>query len=885
MKEGPENSKNENQEKPRPNRVRGYLEKEFGTPESRRIERSGYLTITRGGNGFVSTPKYGDVQIQKESLSTAFGGDYVEVKVTKGRTKDSVPEGNIVGIEHKRDMFVGDIMSKKFPEGNTEFLLKPQGTLRDHPPFILTGNVPRNLQEEDKVLVKFKKWDDSSKMPQVDFIQKLGVSDDLDAERRAIPYIYGFSPEFPKEVEAEAKKISETEREISKEERLWRKDLTHLPFVTIDPEGAADIDDAVHVEKLDNGNIRVIKAIADVSHYVKPGSAIEKEAIKRGTSVYFPNSKETLHMLPSVLSSDLCSLNENQERRAFCFILEINPKTGEVVEKEFKKAIIKSQKQFSYKKAQEMLQRELKRTENKENETEKKWFGLKKKTTEQGLVTTQAEPEEHAEMLKLAWEVTRSLKDARIKAGAVELGNSSERQHQFNKSGEVTQITSKKKYDTMSIIEELALATNRAVGEFLVEMYAGNKNFTILRTHPAPRPDKILELKKVLLNLSKEDNDEDKKESWKEKRERKESEEGERANLKKAAGLISEKGAVTSEGLSRLLTLIAGHTTEELILERVLRAMLKASYTTEEMGHFSLNFDLYAQATSPIRRLADIFVHRSLWRNLDKDHLTRSDMNEYLQIAQIATERSRAADKAQQEMEELEDTAYFAKPDEMIKERKAQIVDVFDNGVRLRDKKTGVEGILWRNRLGHDWILDSKDETLVHRKTKKKYKLGETFSVSVDKTDFSQRRIHWKPFAEEVKSPRTKNGTTPKPPEKPLTKEGVGTKEVDHRTRINEIYKSFNLDAFPEKIRKNPEQARKITLIAGILNAIRDMKDLSQWPNDFQYTKTGKISFIGKFENGDVRLSKESILFPETPEKFLQALEKFLANLEEKKKG
>ena len=448
-----------------------------------RMGRTGYLAITRNGNGYVSTPHHGDVSIESSNLRTAFAGDLVTIKITKQREGHRAPKGEIVNIQHMRQLFVGDIQTNQ----DGTFTMSPQGTSRQLPPFTFTTPPPKNTEKGDKVLVKLKRWDNSNDAPEVEFVKNLGPSGTISVERDAIPYAFGFSNKFPEAALKEAEVISKTMREITPKEREWREDLTKIETVTIDPQGAGDIDDAFSVEALPNGNYRTVVYIADVSHYVKPGSEIDKEAERRGTSIYLPNN--TIHMLPPVLASDLCSLNEGEERRSYAVIFEMTPK-AKIVSRRIMKVLMRSDKQFSYKNAQETLDREIKRRENKSTFLNKLTYTLTGNTTET------VEQEEYAETLYNARKLAQGLEKTRLANGAVEFTNNrSERQYQFNRKGDATQVSSKKEYDTQAIIAEFALAANTAAAEIVTEYYAGNSNFSIFRDHQPPHPEKILQVK------------------------------------------------------------------------------------------------------------------------------------------------------------------------------------------------------------------------------------------------------------------------------------------------------------------------------------------------------------------------------------------------------
>ncbi len=701
-------SPKKSQEKIKRPTLRQRYERTFGTEESKRLAISGYLHITRRGDGYVSTLKYGDVFISAENLKTAFPGDYVTLvdKKPKKRAGRKAPEGIIAEVKPTRELFVGDLREVKMAGGNTEFILSPENVHRDVS-FILSGNVPRNLKESDKIVVRFISWDGSSdKMPRVEFVKRLGKSGEFRAERDAIPYAYGFSTEFPKEVLDEANEIAQTQRDISPEERAQRTDMTDKPFITIDPHNAGDIDDALYVEKQKNGNFKVHVAIADVAHYVQPGSAIEREAEKRGTSVYFPH--EVLHMLPPVLSKDLCSLVPNEERRASLYTVEINAKGKIVTPMTFEKAIIKSARKFTYAEAQRLLDKEIERIQNEKDHE----FGNLFRRLVFGEESTQGAAKPNAEMLRAAWNAARALKRHRLNTfGSVELGSDVESTYTYQK-GELVSVKAKTLQDTNSLIEEFALVSNWGSGEKISQKYAGNNKLSmaIFRGHDMPDPQKMQKLKKQL----------------------------EKLGLTKAARTIPKKGEMDAHAMRRLQREIDESSAEEMVRVQIIRAMNKARYTPKPEPHFSLGIPRYAQVTSPIRRIGDIFNTRALEK---KTPLLREDMDRNLLISQRATERSRAADRAQEEMEKLVNADFVSKQKERTKVRKGQITDVQPGKIEVMDLDTGIEGVVYFK--GEEWKFDGQNWLLANQKTGEQYTIGDKLNVSVKNTNIARRHIEW----------------------------------------------------------------------------------------------------------------------------------------------
>ena len=707
-KQAPEETSPEQKEVIKRPTLKQRYERTFGTEESRRLAISGYLHVTRQGDGYVSTLKYGDAFISAENLKTAFPGDYVTLDVkTKRRRNGRGCEGSISEIKPMREFFVGDLREVKMPSGNTEFILSPENTGRNVS-FILSGNVPRHLKEGDKIVTRLVTWDGSpDKMPQAEFVKKLGRSGEFAAERDAIPYAYGFSTEFPKEVLDEANEIARTQREISPEERARRVDMTAKEFITIDPHNAGDIDDALYVEKKKNGNYKVYVAIADVAHYVKPGSAIEREAEKRGTSVYFPH--EVLHMLPPILAKDLCSLVPDEERLASLYTVEINARGKVVTPMTFEKAIIKSKRTFTYAEAQRLLDAETQRVREARDHEFGNWF----KRAVFGEKSTTEEPRPHAQMLATAWDAARALKNHRLNTfGSVELGSDVESTYTYQK-GELVSVKAKALRNTNSLIEEFALVTNWGSGEKISRKYAGNDKLSmaIFRGHDMPDPEKMQKIKRQLAKLG----------------------------FKRAAHAIPKNGEMNAKLMTQLQREVDDSPVEEMLRVQIIRSMKKARYTPRPEPHFSLGVPRYAQNTSPIRRNGDIQNTRALEK---KTPLLREDMDRNLLVSQKATERSRAADTAQEEMEKLVNAQFLSTQKEKVKVRKGQVTDVRPGEIEVMDLDTGIEGIVRFKR--EEWNFDGKNWVLKNAKTGEQYAIGDQLKISVNKTNIARKEVEWK---------------------------------------------------------------------------------------------------------------------------------------------
>ena len=304
----------------------------------------GVLEITSTGRGYVVCEEMeADVLVEQRNLNKGFNGDRVTVAVGRMNNKNKY-EGRVVEvIERKKEVFVGVFQrSKDYAFVNTR-------NARMYTDFFIDKEEMKNYKEGEKVAVKIKSWESSKNSPEGEIIKSFGFGDDL-LDAYSILYEYGLSTEFDDKVEEEAEKIKPT---IKKEEVKKRRDMRQETTFTIDPEDAKDFDDAISFRKINKNTQEVGIHIADVSHYVKPGSKIDEEAQNRATSVYLVD--RVIPMLPETLSNNLCSLRPDEEKLTFSavFILDNN---GDVKEEWFGKTVTKSDCRLSYDEAQYIIE-------------------------------------------------------------------------------------------------------------------------------------------------------------------------------------------------------------------------------------------------------------------------------------------------------------------------------------------------------------------------------------------------------------------------------------------------------------------------------------------------------------------------------------------------
>jgi ribonuclease R len=393
------------------------------------------------------------IEISTRFLNTAMANDKVEIKIFT-KTRSGKPEGEVIKvISRAKSIFVGTI----------EVSSKGMLAIPDDRKVRVTVKIPQekigSLKDQDKVRVRITKWKSYPEYSEGDVITLLGKKGENSTEMNSIAIDKGFDIDFPETVLAESNIVFKNNQTISEEEYAKRKDLRDTLTFTIDPKSAKDFDDAISFKKLTNGHFEIGVHIADVSHYVTEKSELDKEAYKRGCSVYLPD--RTIPMLPFELSDNLCSLNEGEEKLAFSAIFEVDEK-AHVHTKWFGKTVIKSDKRFSYESAQEVLN---------------------------------AKSGEHFETLNSLNTIAKLFKKEKFQKGAIDFERE-ETAFELDEAGRPIRIYKKEILDTHKLVEEYMLLANREVAEFVFkhEKKSGTPFPLPYRIHDLPDKEKINEL-------------------------------------------------------------------------------------------------------------------------------------------------------------------------------------------------------------------------------------------------------------------------------------------------------------------------------------------------------------------------------------------------------
>lgn len=537
-------------------------------------------TIDRNNNGKTHLiPDDGGekIFIADRNLGHAMKNDKVRVLVYAKRSGRQT-EGEVVEIiERNRTTFVG-VMNIV---GGVSFVVVDNRLLSND--IYIPHNKLNGAKDGQKVFVKMTDWPEKAKNPFGEVIDVLGEVGENNTEMHAILAEYGLPYSYPEELTALAEQIDTT---ISDDEIKHREDCRGTTTFTIDPVDAKDFDDALSYKQLDNGNVEIGVHIADVSHYVTPHSPIDKEAFDRATSVYLVD--RTIPMLPEKLCNMVCSLRPNEDKLTYSVLFEMNDK-AEVINYRITKAIICSNRRFTYEEAQTIIE------------------------TQQG---------EFCQELLAMNALAIQLRANRFKSGAISFERSEVR-FNIDEQGKPLSVYFKEAKEANKLVEEFMLLANRTVAEHIGKVKKGDKAKTfVYRIHDEPNQEKLANFSQFISRFG--------------------------YKLK-----TSGKKNEISSAINRLLDNVAGKREQNLVETLAVRSMAKAIYTTDNIGHYGLAFDYYTHFTSPIRRYPDVLVHRLLFSYLQGGSSVKEETYEKMcehcsDREQVAASAERASIKYKQ---------------------------------------------------------------------------------------------------------------------------------------------------------------------------------------------------------------------------------------------
>ncbi len=623
-----------------------------------------------------------DIYIAAQDTGVAMHGDKVVVRLDKERLQHKPadkPSGRVIRILERANTTIVGTLQKT----NRFYYVVP-----DDPRFVndIYTKPAHHAQVGDKVVVQLADWPSRHVNPEGDIIERLGKSDTPGVDILAIIRKYHLPTRFDDRTQQEADRLPER---ITRSEIEKRLDLRDKFIITIDPDDAKDFDDAVHVEPLPNGGWRLGIHIADVSHYVRPHSALDREAQARGNSVYLVD--RVIPMLPERIANNLCSLRPLEDRLAVTCFIEFTPKLT-VRKTEFARSVIHSRHRLTYKQAFAILNRR----------------------------NGGADPALAGELHKM-WSLASKLRAQRFTQGALAL-DFPETKVRLDANGKPTLIEKVENDISHQLIEEFMLAANEAVARHI----ANRQHPGIYRIHEDPDPDKLRDFREY------------------------------------ARSFGIKVGDVTHRReLQKLLAHVKGKPEEYAINLSLLRSLKQARYATQPVGHYGLAKKFYTHFTSPIRRYADLLVHRALFEMLegarDRDALqprrmaTSSSPSKLAELARVCEHISRTertAAEAENESVELKKIEYFH---HLLQTGKPVVFDAVVCGVRnfgvfVELPDTLVTGLVHISSFEDDFYhYDQKRERIVGKRAKRVVAIGDKLRVRVQRVDIFKRQIDFRP--------------------------------------------------------------------------------------------------------------------------------------------
>lgn len=621
----------------------------------------GTIQLTQRGSGFVVCEgEDKDIFIAPQNIGQALNGDIVKVRVfKKGQKRD---EGAIIEIkERARTQFVGTLKTK---EGGA--LLIPDNN-RVSTEIQITKENLNGAREGEKVLVKIIAWPKSTGLPYGEVLAVLGMPGTNDTEMLSILYNQGIDPIFPQAVIAEAEFVP-TDLDLKELEN--RRDFRSITTFTIDPLDARDFDDAISFLKLDNDHYEIGVHIADVSHYVRPGTAMDIEALRRSNSVYLVD--RVIPMLPEQLSNIACSLRPNEDKYTFSAVFELNS-SGKVFKEWYGKTAIHSDRRFTYEEAQEII-------EGKEGDFQEEIVTIDK--------------------------IAKILRKERLNKGALSI-ESEEMRFKLDEKGNPAEVLIKTSKDAHKLIEEFMLLANRCVATYLSKPKKGSDLFPMIyRVHDTPDPSKI-QLFSIFIEKF-----------------------GYKLDLQNPTNI--------AQNLNALFEDIRFKNEYALIQSMAIRSMAKAAYDTKNIGHYGLAFHYYSHFTSPIRRYADLIVHRILQESLStQKHRYGSDLSE---ICKHISKNERKASEAERESTKYFQTLFIL--DHIGEVFSGTISGIAEHGMFVRMDENHCEGMVAMLDIpGDRFYFDAEKFRIVGAKTKKEFNFGDKVKVLVQQVNPRKRQI------------------------------------------------------------------------------------------------------------------------------------------------
>ena len=654
-----------------------------------------------GKNTFLPDDGGEPILVAERNSLHAMDGDRVKIQMM-ARRRGHVREAQVTAILKRADKsFVGKLSVRK----DFAFLLTEDRTLSND--IFIPKNQLKGGKDGDKVIVKIIEWPEGSKNPIGKVLEVLGKSGENETEMHAILAEFGLPYTYPKAVEDAAKQIDAT---ITPQDYAEREDFRDRVTFTIDPRDAKDFDDALSFKTLPptggagRGALYEVGVhIADVSHYVTEGSLIDKEAIKRATSVYLVD--RTIPMLPERLCNFICSLRPDEEKLCYSVIFQINEK-AEVKHWHLAHTVIKSDRRFTYEEVQALLEE---RGEASEEDYKLPGDHAPQPGAEfegdkaHGLRPTSDFANELITLNRLA----KILRQRRFAAGAVDFERPEVR-FDIDEKGHPIGTYYKVAKDANKLIEEFMLLANRTVAESVGRVPKGKKAKVLpYRIHEEPDQDKLMNLSQFVTKFG---------------------------HKLKTTGSKQE----ISKNLNKLLHEVQGQREANLVEMVALRAMMKARYSTVNIGHYGLAFNYYTHFTSPIRRYPDLMVHRLLTRYAEGGR--SANQEKYEALCEQSSEMEQTAALAERASIKYKQVEFMA--DKIGQEFDGVISGITEFGLYVELNDSKCEGMVPLRDLDDDYYdFDERNYTLVGRRTHHRYTLGDPVRVVVSRANLDKKQL------------------------------------------------------------------------------------------------------------------------------------------------
>jgi len=634
----------------------------------------GRIRMNRSGRGFLQPDDASikEISIAESATGTALHEDRVLVRRDSRRKnfrEGDQENGTVVRIlERKRTQIVGTLAQSK------QFLyVIPDDPRIPHDVYVTPPrDVGRPARVGDKVVVELREWESRHSNPEGEIVEVLGAPDEEGVDMLSVLRQYNLPLHFPKAVLAEAHAVGNVVHEKDLADRL---DCRAHNVITIDPDDAKDFDDAICLEKISADQWRLWVHIADVSHYVKPGTALDEEARKRGNSTYLVD--RVIPMLPEALSNELCSLKPNVDRLTKCVEFLVSA-DGRVLNTKFHAAVIHSQRRFSYQQVLAILQR-----------------------------APADDPIE--QMLHSAHQLAQKIRKHRFKNGSLDL-DFPETKIRLDENGKILRIEKNENDVSHQLIEEYMLLANEAVATRLMSL----RTPAIYRVHEEPDARRLQEYRQEVMAHNVQ------------------------------CGNLGQPAEV-QKLLAKLGTLPIG----PALKIGFLKSLMRACYSVEPLGHYGLAKKKYTHFTSPIRRYADLVVHRALFDKISAKASALKEIAEHISV----TERNSA--DAERDSKDVKLFAFLKAQLESGEPVKypALVTDVRNFGFFVDVSGLAMSGLVPLSTIEDDfYVFDDRRRNLVGRRTRRVIKLGDKLTVQVAKVDSFKKQVDFC-LAEEERKP------------------------------------------------------------------------------------------------------------------------------------